>query len=270
MSKKCCGIIYSQDEKFCTMCGKKLEDIEERVECEEAEAAQKEVVEPDEDVESVSQLSEAEAQKKLDAMDLPIMNLEEIEKLTADIMGVSKEETEKPSADTGEIEKKTDTKNKEAEDVADEDAGGADGSIEAEVNTEKADKVEDIEKTKDSHDDEEDDEDDENEASVGLKIFGWLSLLVMFAAIAAVVLAFIFVMFKPFYKDYDAGKKVVYPEIASDSDVTNQETRPTMSQVVLDEVTTEEVVQTEASPTDATPSDADTTDESEDEDTSEE
>ncbi len=267
MSKKCCGIIYNEDEKFCTKCGKKLVDIEENQQLSQEAEVKEEAAKAEEPI----KISEEEAQKKLDAMNLPIMNIEEIDKLTADIMGNTKKDKAETDKDTNSdelisnIEESNIEKDKEAETEAVTEEAKTEGTGNVESEKKNAKEVFD--------EDDDEDEEDENKASVGLKIFGFLSLLVMFAAIGVVVLGLIFVMFNPFYKKYDAGQIVIYPEIGTDTDGVDQNMYPLLPGIVLDkeEVATQTSAQgnvSEATPSDATRTDAE--DDIEETETSEE
>lgn len=118
----------------------------------------------------------------------------------------------------------------------------------------------DDEEDEDDEDDEEDEEDD-GTASGGLKFFGTLMILLMIASIVAVGLGVYFIMLNPFYRNHDINNPVVYEQMATDTDVTDIQTRPGLTETNIDSVLADDVAPQET----ATQSDATETDASEDE-----
>lgn len=228
MSKKCCGIIY-KDEKFCTLCGKPLQDVLDMEEVEKIAAS----------------VRGEEAAPK------------ELEEAKEDVKEEIKEEVKEESKEEPKEEAKT------PEEAA---VDGIEKSSEAEENAE--DKVEESSKDE-ADDEDEEDEDDEDEddgtASGGLKFFGTLMILLMIASIVAVGLGVYFIMLNPFYKNHDINKPVVYEQMSTDTDVTNIQTRPVLTSVAL-ELATPEDATTETVTTDTDATETDATDEEASED----
>ncbi len=219
MSKKCCGIIY-KDEKFCTMCGKALADLPD-------------IDEQDDKKEETS----------------TVLDMAEVDKITASVLGDKTAEKEEGNA--------TETSEQPPELTEDVD----DDKDESQDNSKETDEVEDktedkTEETSENVEKDDDDDDDDGTASGGLKFFGTLMIILMLVAIAAVGLGVYFIMLNPFYKNHDINNPVVYEQMATDTDVTNIQTRP-----VLSEVSIEPATPTDASEEDmATESDASATD----------
>lgn len=242
MSKKCCGIIY-KDEKFCTMCGKALKDV------------------PDEQ---------------------DILNMEEVEKIAAEVLG---DNVAEDSGATDEIkEQKKETPQEKVEEAVQEAAQeiaeeavqevsqdilqDANGIVE-EINGEKAEEPEELAdqqpqdekevgENADNQEEDEDEEDyDDGTASGGLKFFGTLMILLMIGSIAAVGLGVYFIMLKPFYREHDINNPIVYQQMATDTDVTNIETRPALVEVSIDSLTEDASQEEIATDSDATATDAD-------------
>lgn len=189
MSKKCCGIIYKNNEKFCTLCGKSLQDAEEVVD------------------------------------ELPILDLEEVEKITAGLLGEEqqKTETDSPGEATQTQEESLQVEKSEAE------------------KDNKEATTSDVEKK--DEEDEEDDDDDDGQASPALKFFGTFMIILLIASIVAVGLGVYFIMINPFYRNHDINQPIIYDETATDTDVNNIVERPALAPVTLEEPTTTEVVE---------------------------
>ncbi len=218
MSKKCCGIIY-KDEKFCTMCGKPLVDLPD--------------IEEQEDT-------------KVDTPE--ILDMAEVDKIAASVMGDGTETDEEEAKNSdSELSDKVEKTAETAE---------SSESIDAEEATESTDAPVELKDEKEEEADDEDEEEDDETASVGQKFFGTLMILLMLAAIAAVGLGVYFIWLNPFYRNHDINNPVVYEQMATDTDVTNIQTKP-----VLSEVSIEIATPVDASSEDmATEGDASTTD----------
>ncbi len=225
MSKKCCGIIY-KDEKFCTMCGKPLQDV---------------------------------------------LDMDEVEKIAASVLGekgTAKEEEEVKTENKEEIKEESKEDIKEVEKATAEVAETVSENASEENNTEESPEAQrkDTPQKEENQENEEDDEDDEEEddgtASVGLKFFGTLMILLMLASIALVGLGVYFIMLNPFYRNHDINNPVVYEQMSTDTDVTNIQTRPLLTSVSLeiatpeDSTTEEMATNSDATETDATETDA--------------
>lgn len=250
MSKKCCGIIYNENEKFCTMCGKSLAELPDVLVTEDATAVadnNKEEVKPGEvkpeeikedstetDVKGEDvKLEEAQAEVdniQLGKSTMPDIDMAEVDRIAASVAATD---------DTKEPEPESDTLSKNA------------------LETENADIASEHKEEPEEEDDDEDDEDD-GTASAGLKFFGTLIILLMIASIGAVGLGVYLMMLNPFYRNHDINNPVVYEEMATDTDVTNIETRPVLAEVSLPSATeTDAALDEEATETDATETDAD-------------
>ncbi|MBR3835119.1 MAG: hypothetical protein IKJ73_12425 [Lachnospiraceae bacterium] len=246
MSKKCCGIIYNENEKFCTTCGKPLKDL------------------PD------------------------ILDMAEVDRIAASVMGentadtpkVQEESKSEETEKTDSVQQDTVTQESKVDDVADEYSDKESDEIPVQDEQEQDDNKEEKHKDKSSDENEDEDEEDEEEyddgtASAGLKFFGTLMILLMLAAIAAVVLGVYFIMLNPFYKNHDVNKPVVYEQMATDTDVTNIQSRPALIEVSIEPATpidaSSEDIATDgdATATDAT-EESDDDDDNEDDEASEE
>jgi len=247
MSKKCCGIIY-KDEKFCTMCGKALADLTD-IDEQEAEAKDAGDVVKDADKETDKELDKevpdetAENVVKKATDDSAVMlDMAEVDKIAASVLGDKTQgamgDSSKSAADNEGGEKPEEKPTDKVEETADSDFA-------EQVEEKSQDKLDDNDassdnKSKQDESDEEDDDDedyDDGSASGGLKFFGTLMILAMLASIAFVGLAVYFVMLNPFYKNHDINNPVVYDQMATDTDVTNIESRPVLSEVSLEEAT---------------------------------
>ncbi|MBQ8166827.1 MAG: hypothetical protein IJZ96_07310, partial [Lachnospiraceae bacterium] len=91
------------------------------------------------------------------------------------------------------------------------------------------------------------------------KFFGTLMILIMLASIAFVGLAIYFVILNPFYKDHDINKPVEYEQMATDTDVTNIESRPALFEVSIEDATETdaEAIATDGDASDETDTDVD-------------
>lgn len=153
MSKKCCGIIYSDDEAVCKICGESLEN---------AEIVQEESV---------------------------INDSEPIQEET-EINNELKEKTKE--------EIKEDSKEKIKEEVKEE------------VKEEK----------KETSTFVFEDDDEENKASVGHKVFGVISILLVLTVFAMIGLCVYFLIISPFYAKDASDTPSVYPEISTVTDAS--------------------------------------------------
>ncbi len=257
MSKKCCGIIYNENEKFCTMCGKSLKELPEYVENAEAAATKAPEAKPApaeakapeakpapaEDNKPKAKSAEEKTEQKPEQP--VVLSIEEIDKIAASVEAGQPKEAEAEEPEVKEEEPTEPASDKE----------------------ETKEKPEDKDKTKeaDSQEEEEDDEEDEDDgtASPGLKFFGTLMILIMLASILAVGLAIYFVVLNPFYRNHDINNPVVYEEMSTDTDVNNIATRPALVEVSLDQGTATDAEDELATASDATDTDASDTDSSE-------
>lgn len=231
MSKKCCGIIY-KDEKFCTLCGKPLQDVLDMEEVEKIAASVR------------GDMTVPEVEKKEEEIK------EEPKEEIKEELGASEQVVE------AEAEKASETKLEEEKEVKPEEEAKKE-------DTEKA-EVAEIAEGDEDEDDEDEDEDD-GTASAGLKFFGTLMILLMFAAIAAVGLGIYFIMLSPFYKNHNINEPVVYEQVSTDTDVTNIQTRPGLIPVTIEQATPEDAT-TEAVSTDTDATETDAADEEASED----
>ena len=149
MSKKCCGIIYSDDEAVCKICGESLEN---------AEIVQEESV---------------------------INDSEPIQEET-EINNELKEKTKE--------EIKEDSKEKIKEEVKEEKKETSTFVFE--------------------------DDDEENKASVGHKVFGVISILLVLTVFAMIGLCVYFLIISPFYAKDASDTPSVYPEISTVTDAS--------------------------------------------------
>lgn len=244
MSKKCCGIIYNENEKFCTMCGKSLKELPDYDEKSEVDETEK----PETKATEAKPAPAAETKKPEEKSEQPVvLSIEEIDKIAASV----------GSGQPKDAEAK--------EEVPSEPASNSDSDKE-ETKDSLEDKVK--EKESDSQEEEEEDEDEEEEddgtASPALKFFGTLMILIMIASILAVGLAIYFVVLNPFYKNHDINDPVVYEEMSTDTDVNNIVSRPALVEVSLDQGTATDAYDELATASDATDTDASDTDSSED------
>lgn len=262
MSKKCCGIVY-KNEKFCTMCGKALSELP--------------------DVEDITETPE-------------VLDLEEVEKIAASVLGgsasdgTSEIETKVKSVEvttkekTEVVEKTSQTGNESSVENSSQavDEVPVDNSTNTDENTTVVDAVEANEEkvvqddssqndngdsgneTSDDEDDDDDDDYDDGTASAGLKFFGTLMILIMIGSIVAVGLGVYFIMLNPFYRNHDINDPVVYELMATDTDVTNIQTRPVLQEVNIEPTTVSDASQEDAVTDNATTTDATDTDASAD------
>ena len=145
------------------------------------------------------------------------------------------EETQAPTVEETQAPAAKETQAPAAEETpapVEEGTQTASQSEDEQAKKEPEDKSDDNE---DNEDDEDDDyEEDDGTASGGLKFFGTLMIFLAIGAIAAVGLAVYFVMLKPFYREHDINNPVVYQQMATDTDVTNIETRAPLAEVSID------------------------------------
>ena len=213
MSKKCCGIIYNENEKFCTRCGKPLIDT------------------PEEETPLV-------------------LDMSEVDKIAASVRGELEKEQEAKEETVSEETFKEQTNQEESQEeqtVAVEETASqveTTNSGEEEVQLPSDDSEED-----DGEDD--DDDDDDGKASVGLKLFGTLMIIIMLASIAAVGLGIYFVKLNPYYKNHNINAPVVYEGVATDTDVNNVELTPLLTPVSIEVQTSTDAVEETATVTDA-------------------
>ncbi|MBQ8317094.1 MAG: zinc ribbon domain-containing protein [Lachnospiraceae bacterium] len=213
MSKKCCGIIYNENEKFCTRCGKPLIDT------------------PEEETPLV-------------------LDMSEVDKIAASVRGEMEKEQEAKEETVSEETFKEQTNQEESQEeqtVAVEETASqveTTNSGEEEVQLPSDDSEED-----DGEDD--DDDDDDGKASVGLKLFGTLMIIIMLASIAAVGLGIYFVKLNPYYKNHNINAPVVYEGVATDTDVNNVELTPLLTPVSIEVQTSTDAVEETATVTDA-------------------
>ena len=213
MSKKCCGIIYNENEKFCTRCGKPLIDT------------------PEEETPLV-------------------LDMSEVDKIAASVRGELEKEQEAKeetvSEETSEEQTNQDESQEEQTVAVEETASQVEttNSGEEEVQLPSDDSEED-----DGEDD--DDDDDDGKASVGLKLFGTLMIIIMLASIAAVGLGIYFVKLNPYYKNHNINAPVVYEGVATDTDVNNVELTPLLTPVSIELQTSTDAVEETATVTDA-------------------
>lgn len=230
MSKKCCGIIY-KDEKFCTMCGKPLQDVLDMEEVEKIAASVR------------GDISASEAAKEEEKVK---------EEVKEEFIEVNAEEiSEDTKKEEGASEVVAEAENDKNNDVKLED--------EKEVTPEEEPNKEEAQDNKEEEEAEEDDDEEEDDgtASAGLKFFGTLMIILMFAAIAFVGLGVYFVMLNPFYKNHNINEPVIYEQVSTDTDVTNIQTRPGLIPVNIEQATPEDsTTEAVSTATDATESDA--------------
>ena len=213
MSKKCCGIIYNENEKFCTRCGKPLIDT------------------PEEETPLV-------------------LDMSEVDKIAASVRGELEKEQEAKeetvSDETSEEQTNQDESQEEQTVAVEETASQVEttNSGEEEVQLPSDDSEED-----DGEDD--DDDDDDGKASVGLKLFGTLMIIIMLASIAAVGLGIYFVKLNPYYKNHNINAPVVYEGVATYTDVNNVELTPLLTPVSIEVQTSADAVEETATVTDA-------------------
>ncbi len=213
MSKKCCGIIYNENEKFCTRCGKPLIDT------------------PEEETPLV-------------------LDMSEVDKIAASVRGEMEKEQEAKEETVSEETFKEQTNQEESQkeqNVAVEETASQVETTnpgEEEVQLPSDDSEED-----DGEDD--DDDDDDGKASVGLKLFGTLMIIIMLASIAAVGLGIYFVKLNPYYKNHNINAPVVYEGVATDTDVNNVELTPLLTPVSIEVQTSTDAVEETATVTDA-------------------
>ena len=213
MSKKCCGLIYNENEKFCTRCGKPLIDT------------------PEEETPLV-------------------LDMSEVDKIAASVRGELEKEQEAKeetvSEETSEEQTNQDESQEEQTVAVEETASQVEttNSGEEEVQLPSDDSEED-----DGEDD--DDDDDDGKASVGLKLFGTLMIIIMLASIAAVGLGIYFVKLNPYYKNHNINAPVVYEGVATDTDVNNVELTPLLTPVSIEVQTSTDAVEETATVTDA-------------------
>lgn len=197
MSKKCCGIIYKDNEKFCTMCGKSLKDAEE---------VNSEI-----------------------PSELPILNMEEVEKITAELLNDKKEDEKQDTQESTVDESVT----------AEPEAAPVEPESKSEVNSEVAEAKK--EKNDENADDDNEDDEDDGQASPALKAFGTFMIVLLIASIVAVGLGVYFIMVNPFYRNHDINNPVIYDETATDTDINNIVERPSLAPVTIEDPTTEAV-----------------------------
>lgn len=213
MSKKCCGIIYNENEKFCTRCGKPLIDT------------------PEEETPLV-------------------LDMSEVDKIAASVRGELEKEQETKEETVSEEASEEQTNQDESQEeqtvAVEEAASQAENTkpSEEEVQPPSDDSEED-----DGEDD--DDDDDDGKASVGLKLFGTLMIIIMLASIAAVGLGIYFVKLNPYYKNHNINAPVVYEGVATDTDVNNVELTPLLTPVSIELQTSTDAVEETATVTDA-------------------
>lgn len=229
MSKKCCGIIYSENEKFCTKCGKPLVEVSDE--------------------------------------ETPIvLDMAEVDKIAASVLGEVEKTKEQSSKEiTPEINQEITTPaenvdigvNQTEEDiVAQEQTTIAEvADVQSESSGEQPQGNQDVSGDEDEDDDDEDEEDD-GKASPTLKFFGTLMTLLMLASIVAVGLGIYFVKLNPFYKDHNINEPVVYEGVATDTDVNNVELSSLLTPVSIEVQTPTDAEVEVATSTDATSADA--------------
>lgn len=228
MSKKCCGITYTDDETVCKICGKPLvEDIQD----EEYKRMLEETNKVVEDVLRMQKEAENASPDKADAppesefsvtVDENNEEVEDIEatEITDDVKAIYNNESVDAS-DTAEIT----------------DAAEVNDYTETTGDTEKVDD-EEITDNEDTSDLEEDDGKKKisaDRAGGGTKAFGIISLIVAVLGLAFVTLCVIFLIVFPIYDKSDMeGKNLEYPEIATSADATQQRALLTPTDIELD------------------------------------
>lgn len=252
MSKKCCGIIYSENEKFCTMCGKSLSELP--------------------DIEDIKKQTAETENSGIKPEEATVVEEKSEETKTAEDKAEETNTEEGKNEETITVEEKTDESKVEKSEILDMaeveriaasvEAKGThtDESIEDDSQNKEADKKD----SKEQLEEEDEEEDDDGTASTGLKIFGSFVILLMIASIVAVGLGVYFILLNPFYRNHDITTPVIYEEMSTDTDVTNIATRPALVEVsIAPETATDSVVE-DATVTDATATDATDMDASED------
>lgn len=249
MSKKCCGITYTDDETVCKICGKPLvEDIQD----EEYKRMLEETNKVVEDVLRMQKEAENASPDKADAppesefsvtVDENNEAVEDIEatEITDDgkVAGNNEITDNAKIADDADNKETTDDVkaiyNNESVDASDT----AEITDAAEVNdyTEEVDD-EEITDNEDTDDLEEDDGKKKisaDRAGGGTKAFGIISLIVAVLGLAFVTLCVIFLIVFPIYDKSDMeGKNLEYPEIATSADATQQRALLTPTDIELD------------------------------------
>ena len=250
MSKKCCGITYTDDETVCKICGKPLvEDIQD----EEYKRMLEETNKVVEDVLRMQKEAEKASSEKADAPSAPDFSVtaDDNNGAVEDIEATGDEEVTDDTETTDDVkaiynvdasdtaEATDETEIADAAEVTDEteiaDAAEVNDYTETTGNTEE---VDDEEITDDEEDDSEEDDEEKtsaDRAGGGTKAFGIISLIVAVLGLAFVTLCVIFLIVFPIYDKSDMeGKNLEYPEIATSADATQQRALLTPTDIELD------------------------------------
>ena len=226
MSKKCCGITYTDDETVCKICGKPLvEDIQDeeyKRMLEETNKVVEDVLRMQKEAENASP-EKAVAPPESDFSVTADENNEEVEDIEAT-------ETTETTDDASDIAEATD-------DTEIADAAEVNDYTETTGDTEEVDdeEITDNEDTDDSEEDDDEEKPSADRAGGGTKAFGIISLIVAVLGLAFVTLCVIFLIVFPIYDKSDTeGKNLEYPEIATSADATQQRALLTPTDIELD------------------------------------
>lgn len=222
MSKKCCGITYTDDETVCKICGKPLvEDIQDeeyKRMLEETNKVVEDVLRMQKETEDVSSDETAGATEDIEATDnTEVSGDEEVTDSTEAIDDADVAEATNDTEISGDSETIDDT----------ETSGDSETNDDSEIthNEDTDDLEEDDDKEKTSAD----------KAGGGTKAFGIISLIVAVLGLAFVTLCVIFLIVFPIYDKSDMeGKNLEYPEIATSADATQQRALLTPTDIELD------------------------------------
>ena len=197
MSKKCCGITYTDDETVCKICGRSLvEDVQD------------------------------EEYKRM---------LEETNKVVEDVLRMQKEGGDVPPDEAAGVTEEDDIETKGNEDVTDNNETIEDTEISGDSDVVDDEEITDNEAIDDLEEADAKEKISVDRAGGGTKAFGIISLIVAVLGLAFITLCVIFLIVFPIYdKSGMEGKKLEYPEIATSADAAQQRALLTPTDIELD------------------------------------
>lgn len=197
MSKKCCGMTYSNDETVCKVCGKNLSDSSRDL---------NDIPEDIEDIEDAGDIKEGKLQKESDSEITEVLtkhnnekNNEDADTQITEVLNYNGYTAMNDDADTTLGELPEEERNNDAGNKAENEVDEADDEAENEADDEAEDEADD-------------------EASAGLKFVGILSILAAIAGLAFIGIGFYFLIISPLYDKRDEVSSLNYPYIASTTD----------------------------------------------------
>lgn len=222
MSKKCCGIIYSDNDKVCKICGKPLTDDE----------------------------------KDLDIDDITAM----VDKITKEAEGIGNEKAAEETYEDVDAYEDADAFDEAAEETETLTENEAPGGVTEEKKPPKADmpaKKKDVPKNlpemSETVEEALSERLQKDKASKGIKVAGVLFMALSIVGLALVGLCVYSMVFNPYYDKNDEHFPLDYPEISSASDAYEMSEK-------LELMTDTDASATDASATDAVTDDAENTD----------